>query len=483
MRKFAFSLLVAALVLGSLPATPVGASPAMVTFHVYDKSGNRQSWASFRALQENGKGTNGDNDMLLDPTTLTVRKPWPLYQGGSGDPVFTWTGAAVTLAMAWPTSDGYSNLLLDIQAPGTFDFTFLAAQQGVAALDRMVAARPGYVASNAFALANQAAHGDLSAAGAASTESSQGAWGAQAYDAAVHATILLLTEYGTQYGRQRRAMGVPTVWGVTYDTVRGGTKALQLASTLVGPTPGNGWVRIVLDLAEPASYYVAAVTSAHSLGLHVVGEMLDSSDMSRQSFAQWQSRVNSYLSTLPSVDEWEVGNEVNGNWLGAGVVAKIAYAAQAVKARTKARTLLTLYYQLGEDDVAHSMFTWAHANLTATTMGYIDDLGLSLYPEDHPMGAALDRVLTTLHAAYPAQSLMITELDYWSADLGHTWTWGSVADPTGAGRQAVATYYSAAMLGYSWSRGGTFWWYFPEEAPAGGPLWTAMRSVYTAVNA
>jgi len=482
MRRLLIGSLMALLFCSSLPSLAAGASPSSVVLHVYDATGARLSWAQFRNLQENGNGTNGDNDMLLDPTTLAVTTPWPLYEGGSGDPVFDWTGSRTTLSVAWPTSDGYSNLLLDVGAPGTYDFTYLAAKEAIASLDAMVRARPSYAPSAAFTSASQNGHALLAQATAVTNEPAQGGLGARAYDDAVHAQRLLLTEYGVQYGRQRNATGTPTVWGVTYDTISGGAGALQSATNLVSGAVGKGWVRIVFDRSEPATYYVGEVAAAHLQGLRVVGQFLDSSDMASVSLAQWQARVTSYLAVLAAVDEWEIGNEVNGNWLGTGVVAKISYAAQAVKAKTSARTLLTLYYQLGEDDAAHSMFTWARANLGPTTMAYINDLGLSVYPEDHPLGAALDRVLTTLHTQFPAQSLMMTELDYWSPDLGHTWWWGSSTDPFGAGRQAVATDYSAAMLGYSYSRGGTFWWYFPEEAPQGSSLWSAMRGVYTATG-
>jgi hypothetical protein len=242
----------------------------------------------------------------------------------------------------------------------------------------------------------------------------------------------------------------------------------------------DGWVRIVFDRGEPARYYASEVNTAHQVGLRVVGQILDSSDMKALTLAGWQKRVQSYVATLPTVDEWEIGNEVNGNWLGTQVPDKIAYAAAYVKAHTSARTLVTLYRQLGEDDAAHSMFTWAKAHLTGSTLADIDDIGLSVYPEDHPMGVALDRVFTTLHRLYPAQRLMITELGYWSADLGHTWWYGSPTDPTGAGRLTVADLYQTAALGYPYAGGGTFWWYYLEEAPPGSRLWQQFQALHSA---
>jgi hypothetical protein len=296
----------------------------------------------------------------------------------------------------------------------------------------------------------------------------------------VRSTTTLLAEYGVQYAAANRATFRPQ-WGVTFDDVSGGATDLGTVRDLVGGDTRDGWVRIVFDASQPASYYRSEVDAAHAAGLHVVGQILDSSDMSSQSLSAWQARVDSYVTTLPTVDEWEVGNEVNGNWLGSDVPAKIAYAASYVKAHTKARTLLTLYWQLGEDDAAHSMFTWLRANLPASTMSTIDDLGMSMYPEDHPMGVAFDRVMSTLHALQPQQRIMVTELGYWSADLGHTWWWGSSTDPTGVGRQRVASLYQSAVLGYSYSGGGAYWWYYLTEALPKNQLWSTLATLHQRV--
>jgi hypothetical protein len=240
-------------------------------------------------------------------------------------------------------------------------------------------------------------------------------------------------------------------------------------------------VRLVFDLSEGPSYYTATVRAAHKAGIRVVGQFLDSSDMARVSQKQWQRRVARFVTGLPDVDTWEVGNEANGNWLGSGVGAKIAYAAAYVKAHTRASTLLTLYWQLGEDDAEHSLFTWA-SSLPQSTVRNLDQIGLSVYPEDHPLGAAFDRVFRTLHEAFPRQRLAITELGYWSADTGHAWWWGSRDDPTGKGRQAVADLYTRAVFGYPYSAGGTYWWYFLEEVRPSDSVFRTFAHVGDAVQ-
>ncbi len=482
-----------AVVSAALMAATVGAvaRPALadaattqLTFRAYDTAGNRLPWSAFKVLRENGKGTAGDNDTLVDPVSLKVLRMWPLFStgGASGDPALVLPGVKSSLAMAWPTTDGYSNLILDLPTSGgTYVFNLLAGRQLVAGLEASVASRPWYVPSAAFITAYNTAHNRLASANSAANEAQQGALGAQAMNAAAHADVLLLAEAGVQYARAHRDALRPQ-FGVTFDDISGGAADLSTVSRLVSGDAADGWVRIVFDRTSSAKYYAAEVGAAHSAGLRVLGEILDSSDMSSQTLAAWQSRVQSYVSTLPSVDAWEVGNEVNGSWLGGNVAAKVAYAAAYVKSHTTARTVLTLYWQLGEDNASDSMFTWAAANLPASTLANIDDMGLSLYAEDHPMGTAFDRVMAAMHRAFPAQRITLTELGYWSADLGHTWWWGSKADPLSAGRLSVAALYQSAAMGYSYSGGGGYWWYYLLEAlPESTALWGTLSAVHTSV--
>jgi hypothetical protein len=456
--------------------------PGPVTFHVFDAAGGRVGWASFRRIQGNGAGPEGVNDMLLDPATLTVLRPHPLRAtgGAGGDPGFDLPAQPVTLSLAWPTADGYSTLLIDVDTAGVYNFNLLAADQVVAAVDAARAARPSYRPSRAFADSSQAAHARLAAAHGTANEGAQGAEAVAALDHAVHAFTTLLAEYGQQYAAAHRAAFRPQ-WGVTFDSISGGNGDLATVRDLVGGDRQDGWVRIVFDLSQRPSSYADEVAAAHGLGLHVVGLFLDSSDMKSVSVGEWQTRVSSYVGGLPSVDEWEVGNEVNGNWLGSDVAAKVAFAAAYVKSHTGARTLLTLYWQLGEDDATHSMFSWLRANVGPETMAKVDDIGISLYPEEHPMGVAFDRAITALHAAAPAQRVMVSELGYWSPDLGHTWTWGPAADPEGAGRRQVAALYQSAIMGYSYSGGGAFWWYYLAEALPKNQLWSTLAAVHASV--
>jgi hypothetical protein len=73
---------------------------------------------------------------------------------------------------------------------------------------------------------------------------------------------------------------------------------------------------------------------------------------------------------------------------------------------------------------------------------------------------------------------MITELDY---DHGRGWWWGS-QDSIVRGRDAVAAAYQSAIMGYDYSGGGTFWWYFAEEVMPGNALYRTLKTVYAKVH-
>lgn len=467
-----------------VPASGVSAPAASqrIVLRAYDSNGIRIPWSTFRAIEENRKGAGADNDTIVDLANLQVRSKSPLSSSdgsANGDPSLAIPADGQALTLAWPTRDGYSTLVVSLPtAAGTYVFNRLVARQIVRDLDTARAARPWYVEQPEYLAAAALAHAKLEQAASAQTEAQVGATSAEATDAAIHAQLLLLSQSGLQYAAAHRDGSIPIQWGVTFDEISGGQTDLQSVAALVAPRPTDGWIRIVFDRDQAASYYADEIARAHALGLRVLGEILDSYEMKYFDQSAWQERVRSYVSALPNVDEWEIGNEVNGNWLGAGVAEKVAYAADYVKRTTKTRTLLTLYWQLGEDDPSHAMFNWSATNLPDSVRTNIDDVGISLYPENAPMGSAFDRVMTELHATFPTQRVMITELDYWSVDTGRTWWWGSQSDPMGAGRIAVATLYQSAVLSYPYSGGGMFWWYYLEEAKQNTMLWNTLLTLH-----
>jgi hypothetical protein len=448
-------------------------SDRRVVFRVFDTKGKRIDWSAFRLIEKNGPAGNG-NDALVEPATLVMTRTGPLFSSNGmngGDPSLTLPPhGASALSLAWLTSDGYSNLIVDLPSSGgTYDFNELVARQALGDISASLAARPWYERGAKFTALYATAKTDYARALKTKTESQRGALAAQSLDAGVGAEMALLAEAGVQYAAAHPAS---KEWGATFDTIAGGVAGLKIAAGLY---PKNGWLRICFDPGEGPEYYAAEVVHAHGLGLRVVGQILDSSEMRRTSVAAFERRTRAYVDGLPDVDEWETGNEVNGSWLGSisSVVTKTLFASKYVKAHTRARVLVTLYWELGTGRAANATFNWARTNL-APTIPYVDDLGISLYPRQNPMGEPFDRVIAALHVAFPSQRIAVTELDY---DRGRGWWWGS-ADSIPQGRDAVAAAYQSAVLGYRYSGGGTFWWYFVEEVSPGNQLYRTLKAVY-----
>lgn len=457
----------------------VGNYTGTVILRTYDATAVELTWAQFRARQEFGQGNSGDNDALLDPTTLRIIAGTPLFSSG-GKPALTLTGVPASLALAWPTSDGFSNLIIDLpSSAGTYNFTLLAATQVLTDLMWAMARRPWYTPSVAQKAAATSAQSLLDQANAAALDAQKGGYAAQALDQGVHATVLLLTESG----QQNHAVTSTAQWGITIDDIANGSAQLDTVQSLYGT---QGWVRIVFDKSQAPSYYNTEVNDAHSRGLKVLGQFLDSTDMASTALDAFKTRVQNYVSGLPTVDSWEVGNEINGDWLGTNTVQKILYAAQYVKANTTARTMLTLFWQLGEGTATNSMFNWVSANLSTVTP-YLDDVSVSLYPGWDPMGVSFDRVMWTLHAALPSQKLLIGELGFGvvGSDTEGVWWWGTSGDtsPTGAAAVSVAKFYQSACMGFPFSGGGTYYWYYDElvatASPTTSPIYNALKSVKT----
>lgn len=531
----------------SVPAHTEGQK---IAFHVYSLADSgavrRIKWGVFRRIQENEKRGRGDNDMLLNPQNLSVIQGYPLQSSNGrsdGDPMIVWpsdnTSPKISLSLAWPTPDGYSNLILDLPNPTTHSefykhsssepnyivFNLLAAGQVLTDLEAAMSYHAHtlpYTPSADFQRLRETAITKLNAAKAATDETQQGKLAQESLEAAARATLIMLQDYGIQYAREQRSKPHPEnllpAWGVTFDVVSesgNNERELETVRQLVHCYPNDGWVRVVFSKGVEPRRYKPILKAAHAKGLRIVGQLLDSFDMCSTTRAEWEARVKEYVDalseTVPSgeyVDEWEVGNEVNGRWLVvkpdercgglAGTADYINYAADYIKNKAgylerepAKRTMLTLFWQLGEDDPQYSMFTWVKKQLSADVMKNIDDVGISLYPDKNPLGLSFHRVFTTLKSEHllSHQRAMITELGYWpreaEPDYEHLWWWKYPSDRDR--KQAttdVAKLYQSAALGYPFSGGGSFWWYYLQEAVPdhlNNNLWKTLSSVHSDV--
>lgn len=253
------------------------------------------------------------------------------------------------------------------------------------------------------------------------------------------------------------------LYGVTVETV----DDLDEIVTALGSLPKRPTTRIVFQAEHSPRYYAKAVAGIGQVS-YLMGEILDSSAVKQFTKAQYAARTAKFLKAFGNrVDLWEVGNEVNGEWLGntRGVVKKITSAYKQVRARGL-RTALTLIYNEGcWDKPDHEMFTWARRNIPESMKQGLDYVLVSYYEEDcDNLRPDWEAVFARLAAMFP------------NSKLG----FGEVGIKAKAAKADYLDRYYALRISEPHYIGGYFWWYFSQDmVPMTQPLW---QSLYDAIQ-
>ena len=452
------------------PATGGSASPARVgtvLLDVVDASGSRLTWEALREMQSAGAGDEGYDDVLLDSDTLQAVFGAPLYEiDGASAALDLPDGGPWVLSLSWPTSHGYSALLADLPGPGRYCLTELAARSLHERQPARAEALPAEEDRQAVETLRTATTSALESCEASADPLVRAVHGTEALEAAATAQLAL---------DEACAALAPedAVIGVTFTEPPSGEQVAQTAQ--VGAGARRAAARIVVadpEDTEELGAWATTIDQLHEVGSLAMVQVCDSDAMAELDDDAWDARVTTLLSALPAADAWEIGNELGGSWLGEGVVGKVRRAGQAVRANpatTGATTVVTLYYQLGQDTVDSSLLTWARANLTPELLAVTDVVGLSVYPQWHPLGTGADRVLSALADCAPAQRLALTELGYGAEDLDDgPWWFGSAQDLSTA-RSATARHLTSAALGRDGSWGAPFWWYYLQDDRPSAP--------------
>jgi hypothetical protein len=248
------------------------------------------------------------------------------------------------------------------------------------------------------------------------------------------------------------------IWGVTIDDIEPLDATLEsLRALSVRPMS-----RVVFDAGMPASYYRAAVSSIHRVS-DVMGELVDSQAVAKVDADAYAKRANDYLDLLDSsIDVWEVGNELNGDWLGEtpDVIAKTFAFYRLVRSRSRARTALTLHYDAGCSDAEHAMFRWSERYLPQEMKENLDYVWISYY-EDDCEGRRPDwgPVFARLGRIFPR------------ARLG----FGECGTKYGSEKEKYLARYYTMAIDHPRFVGGYFWWYFSADmVPRTKPLWSLL---------
>lgn len=258
---------------------------------------------------------------------------------------------------------------------------------------------------------------------------------------------------------------VTQMYGVTVDSVANINDVVNsLQSLSQKPT-----ARIVFDEGMAASYYASSAQKIHNVS-YVMGELLDSFYVKSVTPAQYLARTQEYYNTLnPYVDIWEIGNEINGEWLGntSDVIQKMTSAYDFIKSKGKT-TALTLYYN--EDCwmyPSEEMFTWANTNVPARMKSGLDYVLVSYYEDDcNGLRPNWENVFAKLAQMFPNSKIGFGE-------IGTTKSEAAKAD-------MIERYYGM-NINQDRFIGGYFWWYFVQDmVPSSKPMWQVLNNNLTA---
>jgi len=236
----------------------------------------------------------------------------------------------------------------------------------------------------------------------------------------------------------------------------------------------------------PANSYLDSTRQIKSVG-YVFGQPVDSFYMRCFTPSEYLDRFKDYVTTLGTyVDIWEVGNEINGEWLfgntkhcspkasvkytsQADIVTKMTESYDYLKSQGKT-TALTLYYNTPcHRPDANEMFRWADANVPARIKTGLDYLLVSYYEVDcHRYTPDWQQVFSRLATMFPNSKLGISEFG-----------WSGKRASTPVIEDLVHRYYAIHPSVSNWV-GGVFYWEFAIDMvpydPASGSLWNTINT-------
>lgn len=416
----------------------------------------------------NGAGADERDDVLLDADTLEVLSLAPLDSDASASArlELSQQGRAC-LSISWPTGLGYSALLVDLPGPGRYALAELAAQtlhasQAAAQADGLVDPVTGAGVGDLRAVTEQA----FASCRSAPDNAQRAARATQALEAAASAQVAL------DRARAHDKPG-PAMLGVTFTHPPDPGTAAAALEPLRAAQRGI-IVRLVVtdtDDRDEMTAWRTCLDELHAAGAQAMVQVCDSQAVAALDDAAWHRRLTRLQEAFADADAWETGNEIGGEWLGEHGVTRALEAARTLArnpATAQATRVLTLYYQLGQGEAEASTFTVAADVLEPGLLELSDVVGLSVYPQWHPLGVSADRVLDALSQVAQGRPIALTELGYGAEDLDEgPWWYGSSTDSV-LGRESVARDLTASALCRQDVWAAPMWWYYLEDEEGAG---------------
>ena len=493
---------------------PLPAWAASVRVLAYDDDGRLLDTASFlrhiapAAAARKGVAPDASGLFATDLQDEPVPgRPWCVAD--STTPAWAWTGPEkVQFSLPWPVpDDGFSTVQLDGEGSGYVDGQTLllneeAAKAAWRRLREAVEARtqsftPRYAPGKDFQKSETQAKAALVEAQASPDPRRRARLFDKALSSISRAWQVMLFEHG------RQAAADPKV--------RAGLRfGLTLEEALIDRLPehqwiagklassGADWVRLVFrpnpedpTYAQARSFplYDGFLRELKGRGIKTTGVVLDASPWPKGLDAQaYAERARNLVSHYKgSIRSWEVASKPNATWVGSRkdplsdetvLSAVLGAASEAKRADPEAETVATLYWWEGTaQDDRRALFPWLKWSLPKGFGKDVDVVGLSIYPDENPMGLAFDTVFLKLRALFPDKKLMLADYGFAEQEelTGYWWLEpGSVAEA----RKDIVVLFSGAACALPQGVGGGFFYPTLQQLLAPGRKPTLLFGVY-----
>ena len=324
---------------------------------------------------------------------------------------------------------------------------------------------------------------------------------ARAFDAALQAVSLawqhLLTEHGRQIALAEKDKSALR-FGLTIDEAI--FQRLNRYERLIAAIRRSraDSVRLVFrsnpddfTYAHLSSFneYDSIVQALEEKNLRVLGVVLETGAWPRTlTPAVYAERVkNLALHYKGRLHSWEVGSELNGDWLGGAknplTPEKVfaIYCAGAAKAKAidpSLETVASLYWwSATAPDEEHALSGWLKRYVPQGFGKDLDVVAVSLQPDEAPVGMAFEGLFDLLRRQLPSQRLMLGNLGYAEEDKVAGYWWFKT-DDIPAARQDLLAFSLAATCAMPKSLGGGYWWQSLEQLLPGQGSSPELYGVY-----
>jgi hypothetical protein len=252
------------------------------------------------------------------------------------------------------------------------------------------------------------------------------------------------------------------MYGVTVDDLSNLPEIVDSLQKL----PVRPWVRIVFHIEDDHTRYRRAVAEISKVSAGIVGQPADSTYVARLSLKAYSRRFRKFVDAFPEIDLWEIGNEINGDWLGAAVSSKIDAAFDIVKNAGRRSVLVPYWNRRTCADRNGYWLTWIDQNVSAKVKSGADYVLVSVYGMDcsgsEPSPSDVGRFYARLGQLFPHAALGIGEI-------------GGSERASRRQRAVVLRYYlHLPKLHERDVFFGGYWFFRQDMVPAGTELWKVL---------